>query len=262
MITKRTPRLSRRASAFSVLTASLSLSVFFPISFPMRCAAQTAALAPAKSTVYTNPRVSSDDPRIGRAAAGRARVRGRRRWPSPACDCVPPRPPRSPRPATRPPAVPEIRIARLRSRRPTSAVRHRARARVSCAPSQSSQRRWRCPPSAGKPPQRCAHRHGTPSALVAQGQQKVRGMRQVWLLAQQALALAYRLARESQVAALERAQAAQHAAGAAGASSREVLLLDQQGALAGARACARDGPPMTPPPMTPLNQRGKPNSRG
>ncbi len=65
MIKERTPRLSRRASAFSVLTASLSLSVFFPISFPMRCAAQTAALAPAKSTVYTNPRASSDDPRIG-----------------------------------------------------------------------------------------------------------------------------------------------------------------------------------------------------
>ena len=61
MINELTPRLSRRASAFSVLTASLSLSV----TFPMLCAAQTAAPAPPKSTVYTNPRASSDDPRIG-----------------------------------------------------------------------------------------------------------------------------------------------------------------------------------------------------
>jgi hypothetical protein len=61
MIQEQTPRLSRRAAAISALTVSLSLPFFFPV----LCAAQTAAPAPPKSTVYTNPRASSDDPRIG-----------------------------------------------------------------------------------------------------------------------------------------------------------------------------------------------------
>jgi len=58
---ERTPRLSRRVAAIGALTVSLSLTA----SFPSLCAAQTAAPAPPKSTVYTNPRASSDDPRIG-----------------------------------------------------------------------------------------------------------------------------------------------------------------------------------------------------
>ncbi len=61
MIQERTPRLSRRVEAIGALTVSLSLSV----SFPVLCAAQNAAPALPKSTVYTNPRASSDDPRIG-----------------------------------------------------------------------------------------------------------------------------------------------------------------------------------------------------
>ncbi len=61
MIQQRTPRLSRRAAAIGALTVSVLLSV----SLPVPSAAQTAATAPPKSTVYTNPRASSDDPRIG-----------------------------------------------------------------------------------------------------------------------------------------------------------------------------------------------------
>src|SRR5580698_536399 len=61
MIQQRNPRLSRRAAAISALTVSLSLSSCY---FPALCAAQTAP-APPKSTVYTNPRASADDPRIG-----------------------------------------------------------------------------------------------------------------------------------------------------------------------------------------------------
>ena len=61
MIPQRTPRLSRRAAAIGALTVSLSLSAFFPV----LCAAQTAAPAPPKSTVFTNPRSGADDPRIG-----------------------------------------------------------------------------------------------------------------------------------------------------------------------------------------------------
>jgi hypothetical protein len=61
MIQERTPRLPRRAAAIGALTASLSLF----LSFPGLGAAQTAAPPPPKSTVYTNPRASSDDPRIG-----------------------------------------------------------------------------------------------------------------------------------------------------------------------------------------------------
>jgi hypothetical protein len=61
MIQQRTPRLSRRAASISALTVSLSLS----LSLPVLCAAQTAAPVSPKSTVYTNPRASSDDPRIG-----------------------------------------------------------------------------------------------------------------------------------------------------------------------------------------------------
>src|SRR5579864_199506 len=54
MIRQRTSRLSRRA-----LTLPLAVSVFFPI----LCAGQNKVAAP--STVYSNPRASSDDPRIG-----------------------------------------------------------------------------------------------------------------------------------------------------------------------------------------------------
>ena len=54
-------RLSRRVEAIGALTISLSLSV----SFPVLCARTNAAPALPKSTVYTNPRASSDDPRIG-----------------------------------------------------------------------------------------------------------------------------------------------------------------------------------------------------
>ena len=61
MIQQRTPRLPRRAVTISALTFSLSLSV----SFPVPCAAQTVAPTASKSTVFTNPRASSDDPRIG-----------------------------------------------------------------------------------------------------------------------------------------------------------------------------------------------------
>src|ERR1700721_2257826 len=61
MISERTPRLSRRAVPIGALTVSLLL----PFSLPVPSAAQTAAPAPPKSTVYTNPRASSDDPRIG-----------------------------------------------------------------------------------------------------------------------------------------------------------------------------------------------------
>src|SRR5580704_13223304 len=61
MTFERTPRLSRRAAAFGALTVPLSLSVCFPVP----AAAQTAAPAAPKSTVYTNPRSGPDDPRIG-----------------------------------------------------------------------------------------------------------------------------------------------------------------------------------------------------
>src|SRR6266853_1270439 len=61
MISERTPRLSRRVVTISALILALSLSA----SFPVPGASQTGAPAASKSTVYTNPRASSDDPRIG-----------------------------------------------------------------------------------------------------------------------------------------------------------------------------------------------------
>ena len=66
-------------------------------------------------------------------------------------------------------------------------------------------------------------------------------MRKVRAVAQQALALAQRFASEGNLAFLQGAQAAQHAAGAAGRAGGEVMLLDQQRALAGASALACDG---------------------
>ena len=59
MIQERTPLLSRRASAISALTASLSLTV--SSRFLSRCCARRKPprASRSKSTVYTNPRASS-----------------------------------------------------------------------------------------------------------------------------------------------------------------------------------------------------------
>jgi hypothetical protein len=56
MTAERTSRLSRGA-----VPVSLVLSLFFPI----LCVAQTSTPAPSTPTVFSNPRASSDDPRIG-----------------------------------------------------------------------------------------------------------------------------------------------------------------------------------------------------
>jgi hypothetical protein len=56
MIVERTSRISRGA-----LTVSLALSVFFPV----LCAGQTSAPVSPAPQVFSNPRASSDDPRIG-----------------------------------------------------------------------------------------------------------------------------------------------------------------------------------------------------
>ena len=116
MIQERTPRLSRRVAAIGALTVSLSLSV----SFPVVCAAQNAAPLPPKSTVYTNPRASSDDPRIGlkpglydagEAAFGMERLVSLPKPPgfAPGDAFASPAPPPEPAPAAgtpaRPPAV-------------------------------------------------------------------------------------------------------------------------------------------------------------
>jgi hypothetical protein len=66
MIQEITPRLSRLAATRrAVAISAMSLPLALSVSFPVLCAAQTAAPAPPKSTVYSNPRASSDDPRIG-----------------------------------------------------------------------------------------------------------------------------------------------------------------------------------------------------
>jgi hypothetical protein len=56
MTAERTSRLSRGA-----VPVSLVLSLFFPV----LCAAQTSTPAPSTPAVFSNPRASSDDPRIG-----------------------------------------------------------------------------------------------------------------------------------------------------------------------------------------------------
>jgi LVIVD repeat len=116
MIQERTPWLLRRVAAIGALTVSLLLCV----SLPVLCIAQNAAPAPPKSTVYTNPRASSDDPRIGlkpglydagEAASGMERLISLPKPPgfAPGNAFASPAPPPEPPPAAgtpaRPPAV-------------------------------------------------------------------------------------------------------------------------------------------------------------
>ncbi len=56
MIEQRASRLSRHT-----LTLSFALSVFFPV----LCAGQTSAPASGRLSAPSNPRASSDDPRVG-----------------------------------------------------------------------------------------------------------------------------------------------------------------------------------------------------
>src|ERR1700692_4911865 len=56
MIEQRPSRISRH-----ILTLSLALSAFFPV----LCAGQTTAPGSARLSAPSNPRASSDDPRVG-----------------------------------------------------------------------------------------------------------------------------------------------------------------------------------------------------
>ena len=118
MIEKRTPRL-----LCGVRTASFALSVFFPLV----CAAQTAAPAPPKSTVFSNPRATADDPRVGlkgglydagEAAFGLERLASLAKPPG----FAPGEP--STAPATPPPAAPPAEGAAANGPRPPAAVQY------------------------------------------------------------------------------------------------------------------------------------------
>ena len=91
-------------------------------------------------------------------------------------------------------------------------------------------------------PQSGAHFHGAALAGLVQQKKKLNGMDQVRALAQQAFPFANRFPNQIDFAVLQVAQAAVNdAGGAAGDAGGEIVLLDQQGAFAGAGAFARHG---------------------
>ena len=91
-------------------------------------------------------------------------------------------------------------------------------------------------------PQSGAHFHGAALAVLVQQKKKVNGMHQVRSFAQQAFALAHRFPYQIEFTVLEVAQAAVNdASRPAGDARGEIVLLDQQSALAGAGALARHG---------------------
>ena len=83
---------------------------------------------------------------------------------------------------------------------------------------------------------------GAAPAVLVERQQKMYGMHQVRALLQQAPAFQQRLADQSELGMFQVAQPAVDDAGsAAGGAGRKVVLLDQQGATAGAGALPGDG---------------------
>jgi hypothetical protein len=90
-------------------------------------------------------------------------------------------------------------------------------------------------------PETSANLHGTALAILVQQKQEVYGMYQVRAFAEQAFTLAHRFAHQIKFAMLQVSEAAMDdACRPAGHSRSEIVLLDQQSALAGAGTLARD----------------------
>lgn len=92
-----------------------------------------------------------------------------------------------------------------------------------------------------------AHLHRAALTLLVQQKEKLNRMDEVRSFAEKALSLSHRLPNEADFSMLQVTQpAVDDASGAAGHAGREIILLDQQSALSGEGAFARNRDPIDP----------------